>query len=119
MNKEQLAEILADIKYEDYQFEIVVKEELLFVQGRYVEADIMTNDPTDQHTRKYYISEHMIVSEVVQTIMLLIKTSMEHRLREHFLYKGQRIYGPHFDVDELVQVCQAKKIDYRGKKKKS
>ena len=118
MNRQELATILADIKYEDYRFEIVEKQGLLFVYGKYVEADIMTNDPTDQNTRKYYISEHMIPSEVVQTILLLVKTSLEHRMREHFLYKGQRIYGPHFDVDELVQVCVDKKIDYRGKRKK-
>jgi hypothetical protein len=40
-------------------------------------------------------------------------TSAEHRIREHFLYRGERVFGPHYDVDALVELCRAKRFDYR------
>jgi len=74
----------------------------LFIQLRYVEADIITGDPADQHGRKWYISSHSTKSEVVQTILKACLTSAEHMIREHFMYRGARVFGPHFDVDQLV-----------------
>jgi hypothetical protein len=31
-------------------------------------------------------------------------TSAEHRVREHFSYKGKRIFGPHIDVEKLLEM---------------
>jgi hypothetical protein len=38
---------------------------------------------------------------------------MEHRTREHFRYRGAAVFGPHFDVDALVELCRSKRHDYR------
>jgi hypothetical protein len=56
----------------------------------------------------------MVRSEIVSTAFKCVLTSAEHRCREHFSYKGERIYGPHYDVDALVEVCRQKQLDYRG-----
>lgn len=79
----------------------------------YDEADINTGEITIQTTRKWYISPHISKSEFVQTAFKCLITSMEHRAREKFKYKGKRVYGPHFDVEELHKICTDKKFDYR------
>lgn len=117
MTINEVRAIVSNIRYLDYQFVILEKNGLMFLQGRYIEPDIQTNDPTDQHTRKWYISEHMVVSEIVQTALLCVLTSAEHRVREHFLYKGKRVFGPHFDVEALHEIAVQKRLDYRGKVK--
>ncbi len=58
----------------------------------------------------------MVPSEVVQTALLCALTSAEHRVREHFLYKGERVFGPHFDIEGLYELAKARRLDYRGRK---
>jgi hypothetical protein len=50
-------------------------------------------------------------SEIVQTCIKLVMTSMEHRAREGFTYRGKRVFGPHFDVDAIWQLCADKRFD--------
>ena len=40
-------------------------------------------------------------SEVVQTALKCVLTSVEHEARESFTYRGRAIFGPHLDVDVL------------------
>lgn len=47
----------------------------------------------------------MTRSELVQTAFLACLTAEEHECREGFLYKEQRIFGPHFNVDELAELA--------------
>jgi len=76
-----------------------------YVQLRYLEPDIETGDPQDQHGRKWYVSSHSAKSEVVQTVLKACLTSAEHIVREHFTYRGVRIFSPHFDVEQLVELA--------------
>ena len=71
-----------------------------------------------QYTRKWPLSQYMVKSEVVQTALKCVLTSVEHRVREHFLYKGERIFGPHFDVEALYELAKNRRLDYRGKEVK-
>lgn len=77
-----------------------------FLQATYIEPDIYTGHPTLQKTRKWKLSIHMTNSELVQTALKCALTSAEHQVRESFLYRGQRIFGPHFDVEALVELCK-------------
>lgn len=94
--------------FENYEFAINEGHGGVYVYARYPEADIYTGNVEEQHTRKWLLSPQMTDSEVVQTVFKLCATSMEHRLREHFLYKGKRVYGPHFDVEDLVKLCESR-----------
>src|SRR5687768_9600794 len=115
MNIEEVRELVSNITYENYRFVVLEKNELMFLQGRYVEPDIQTEDPMDQHTRKWYISPHAVASEIVQTALLCVLTSAEHRVREHFFYRGKRVFGPHFNVEKLHEFAVKNNLDYRGK----
>jgi hypothetical protein len=114
MNVEAMRDVLDDIRFYDYQFKVVEADGLpIYLQATYVEPDIVTGASEVQHTRKWQLSQHMTKSEFVQTAFKCCITSMEHRTREHFRYKSAAIFGPHFDVDALFELCQAKRFDYR------
>ncbi len=56
--------------------------------------------------RKWFLSLHMTKSEVVQTAFLAVMTAAEHEVREHFKFRGQSIFSPHYDVDQLALLRQ-------------
>jgi len=110
----EINQTLKQISYPEYQFEMITKGDWVwFLRASYLEKDIHTGKLTVQKTRKWYISPYATKSEVVQTALKCILTSMEHRVREHFSYRGERIFGPHFSCDELADFCKNAKLDER------
>lgn len=55
--------------------------------------------------RKWRLSPHMTDGEVIQTALMATLACAEHEHRERFTYKGKAIFGPHFDVEKLVELC--------------
>lgn len=55
-------------------------------------------------TRKWYLSPHATDSEVAQTMLKLVLTSVEHEAREAFTYQHKAIYGPHFKATDLMRL---------------
>ena len=114
MNRQdELIRILADVQFEDYVFHFENRGDHFVLFAKYRELDIVTHEETWQTTRKWFISRFVSKSELVQSAFKLCITSMEHRTREAFKYRGKRVFGPHFDVDALWDVCNDKKFDYR------
>jgi hypothetical protein len=105
--------IVSLCRFENYAFEVSEGHGGVYLQATYLEADIVTGVPEVQHTRKWLLSPKMTRSELVQTCFKLAITSMEHRTRENFTYRGKRIFGPHFDVEALWQLCADKRFDVR------
>lgn len=66
-----------------------------------------------QNGRKWMISRHMCCSEIVMTAFKAVATFEEHEARECFTYKKAAIFGPHIDVEALVDVSYLK--DTRAK----
>lgn len=110
----QIEAVVARCAFGDYTFDVKVNQGGgIYLQARYVDADIVTGRPEQQFTRKWLLSPHMTPSEIVQTCFKLAMTSMEHRTRERFTYRGKRVFGPHFDVDALWQICADGRFDVR------
>ena len=65
-----------------------------------------TEDGLHWTTRKWLLSPHMTKSEIIQTAFKCILAAEEHEAREKFLYKGKSVFGPHFDVDKLHELCE-------------
>ena len=108
----KLAELLIHehVRYPGWQFRILRRAGGEFaMQGHFEAADGW------QKTRKWRLSRYMTKSEIVQTALLCVLTSAEHQVREHFLYKGKRVFGPHFDVDELARISD--RLDVRDQPK--
>lgn len=75
------------------------------------------NDPMSvpalQSGRRWVLAPSMTKSEIVQTAFKAVLTFAEHEIREQFTYKGQAIFGPHFDVDQLVELATGGHLDKR------
>ena len=121
MTLEEMNAVVAAIEFPEYSFRVgnkgTAEQPAYFLQACYMEPDIITGELTEQRTRKWLLSEHAVESELVQTALKLMLTSMEHRTREHFKYKGERVFSPHFDINFFVQAARERRLDYRGKKK--
>lgn len=111
MTPTEIRALLAEVEADEYNFELREKDEQMFLLASYTERDIITHAVDKQTTRKWYISPWATKSEIVQTAFKCVLTSMEHRTREMFMYRGKRIFGPHFDCDALHSICG--KLDYR------
>lgn len=105
----EMQAIVDECKYADYDFCVTEdRRGALYLQAKYDEADVDTGIVETQFTRKWLLSPMMTKSEIVQTVFKCCITSMEHRCREWFRYKGKAIFGPHFDVDALHAICELK-----------
>lgn len=98
----EIQKILNDISFKDYTFRATVDGRgEMYLQGHYVEADTVTKKESIQLTRRWFLSPQATRSEIVQTVFKCALTSMEHRTREWFHYKGRPVYSPHYNVEAL------------------
>jgi hypothetical protein len=103
MNYALAREVLDRISFENYRFVIGVYADKMELRLHYREADIDTGVEEWQVSRPWLIDLGCTPSDLVRTAFKAVMTSMEHRAREGFTYKGVRVFGPHFDVDKLVE----------------
>lgn len=94
------------VDFPEYNFEVSEGHGGVYLRATYVERDTYSRIPEVQYTRKWTLHPEMTESEVVQTAFKCAITSMEHRVRESFKYCGARVFSPHFDVQDLVRLCQ-------------
>lgn len=97
---------LRAVEFMDYRFSCRESHGGVFLQAHYVDRDIYTGKLEPQTTRKWLLSPSMSESEVIQTAFKCCVTSMEHRAREAFKFRGARVFGPHFNIHDLVRLCQ-------------
>lgn len=107
-------EIIDSIQCLDYNFTVVQKDGYAYLQAWYNENDVDTGKPEVQKTRKWLLSKYMVKSEIVQTALKCVLTSLEHRTREHFKYKGELVFGPHYDIEALYELAKAKRLEIRA-----
>ena len=74
------------------------------------------NLPSEFNTgRKWRMSVYMCKSEVVGTAFAAYMAWVEHEAREAFRYRGEHVFGPHFDVDVLMAIAGNKDChEYRS-----
>ena len=104
---ERVMSLLKAVKFEDYTFLVHLHgNDTVQLMAEYKDDDVYTGQGEFQRTRRWNLQPQMTDSEIVQTAFKLCMTSMEHRAREGFTYKGARVFGPHFDVEDLVVLCR-------------
>lgn len=116
MTEPQIRELLGRVSYRDWQLHLGRDQERLFLQVRFMGKCSYSGKPEAQHGRKWLLSPHMTKSEIVTTAFKAILTCEEHEARENFRYRGKAIFGPHFDVDKMWELCGqgANAIDVRA-----
>ena len=99
MKPEEVDYILADIKYKDWQIEVDTHLDPWLLRVKFTASG-------QRWTGRWWrLSHHMTKSELVQTALKAVLTAEEHEAREHFLYKGVPVFGPHINVDALWTVA--------------
>ncbi|MBN9477402.1 MAG: hypothetical protein ABS43_03730 [Bordetella sp. SCN 67-23] len=115
MDKATAVQILQLVDYPGYHFQISESVDgHMWLQARFIAPCNETGQVSEQRTRKWKLSTFMTRSELVQTAFKCVLTSVEHETREQFRYRGQAIFGPHFDVEALAELCLACAVDTRG-----
>jgi hypothetical protein len=114
MEIEAIRQLIAECQFGAYTFNVKVDGRgAWYLQGEYDEEDITNGKQERQYTRRWFLSPEATKSEIVQTVFKCAITSMEHRTREWFLFRGKAIFGPHFDVEALWLMCADNRLDKR------
>lgn len=109
----EIRSAVGEVSFPAYEFFVGESAHgFIYLQAEYDEADTLTGVVERQYTRRWALSPEMTRSEIVSTAFKCVLTSMEHKTREYFLYKDAAIYQPHFNVDDLLSICE--KRDVRG-----
>ena len=112
-----LHQTLADISYKDCHdgFDRVVSGfrygrmgDGFFIQHWQMLPDCNTGVEEEQRGRKWYISSHASVGELVQSALMAVLVFEEHEAREGFEFRGRRLYGPHINISALYSASQEK-----------
>lgn len=107
---------LQSVHYQDWKFAVVNDDGKLYLQIKWIEHCSINGKPAPQSSRKWLLSQYMTKSEFIQTCLKAVLTAVEHEAREHFKYKGEAVYRPHYDVDALHALCVSKALDCRKEK---
>ncbi len=100
--------VLSSVEFPGYTFHVQGD----FVGATYLQASFMApcsfsgGKPVRQTTRKWQLSAHMTPSELVHTALKCVLTAVEHEAREQFRYRNAAIFGQHFNVERLVDLCK-------------
>lgn len=74
----------------------------------------VTGEPITWRGRKWLLSYHMTETEIVCTAFKALAAALDHELREHFTYKGARVFDPHRSIALLVEIAgRADALDVR------
>jgi len=101
MNTSEIRDVLREVTFPGYTLDVHPDGCGSYMQASFIAPCATSMAPVRQTTRKWRLSQHMTRSEIVQMALKLVLTSVEHETRENFRYRGQPIFGPHFDVDAL------------------
>lgn len=115
MNKLEILAVIKQIQYKDWVFTIGQDQDRLYLQVGFQAPDNSGHSSIRQLQtgRKWLLSPHMTKSELVATALKAVLTAEEHEARELFRYRGQAVFGPHFDVDVLAMVAATHNPDVR------
>ena len=94
--------IMAEVQFPGYDFEVGVLANHYSIRVRYIEADVDTGKEEVQLGRLWVFPAGQKTDQIVQTAFKALMTSYEHRIREHFLFRGTQVMGPHRDLDVLA-----------------
>lgn len=107
---QEIAEVFKKITYKkDWKIRLVT-EERPYIQVEFLGEDVETGSVELQKGRKWYLSYHMTTTELVYTAFKAFQAAEDHEMREFFRYKNVRIVNPHFSVEDIVDMVNAKQL---------
>lgn len=101
MKPREIWDVLSEVHYLGYDFRMEVNGSQVSINCTYKEPDVQSGSMETQNGRPWAIDPSWGAQQIVQTALKAILTSLEHRCREHFTWRGRAIYQPHFDLETL------------------
>ena len=106
LTPDQLQAVVDNCKFSDWVIDLSREGDRFYIQvGDPVGTDNITGESLPWKSRKWFVSPHMCVSELVRTCYKCVQTAMLHELDEKFSYRGVLIYDPHRNLDLLVDTA--------------
>jgi Nucleoside 2-deoxyribosyltransferase like len=99
--------VLAEVSYRDFELSVEARGGGYELRLRRTEPDADTGAAAAQAGRRWPIERTATRGEIVQTALKAALTWEEHAAREGFRYQGERVFGPHLDVDALAALAGA------------
>jgi hypothetical protein len=106
LTDDDILRVLQDIQFNDWIFDLRFDSGRPYLRVRFAGPCNTTGTFQEWEGRKWFLSSPTSKSEIVQTAFKAVITALEHEARETFRYKGEAIFGPHFDCDLLVELCK-------------
>lgn len=106
---ESIKAIVANCQFNDWTF-YVGNDGRTYLQVLFKDKDRISGEESIQRCRKWYLSDHMVNSEVVRTAYKAVEAAVIHEAQEAFKYKGARVYNPHLDLDDLAFAINAREV---------
>ncbi len=110
----EVYELVGCVNYPGYTFRAGYNltaggKEIRYIYVEYDEPDVDTNVNETQHGRKWQLENEWTAQQIIQTCLKALLTSLEHRAREHFTYKGRAIFQPHMTLEALMSIAPERK----------
>lgn len=104
MTPDTILKLLNQIKYKDWNFRLLDKGDGFLLQVEFMAPDSTraTVKPVLQRGRKWYVSQHSCVGEIVRTAYKAIEAAELHEIQENFKFMGKRIFDPHLNPIDLA-----------------
>jgi hypothetical protein len=84
MNKQEIQELVDKVKYKDWRFIVGQKDRSLYLQIKFDAPDNYTGIVAEQGCRKFTLSEHMVKTEIYDTVWLAIQRAEIHEAAEQY-----------------------------------
>lgn len=110
----RVSELLREVAYKE-GFRILLRRDLgiagrVYVQVECERPDAITGEMDVGRGGKIYLSPHMVNGEIVRKVFQALLSYEEHECREFFRYKDAQVFGPHIDVEALVEAASKTEV---------
>lgn len=105
---ERVQRIVDQIEYKPGYRLLARREEIggrIYIQVECERPDSYTGELGVGRGGKLYLSPWMVDGEIVRKAFQAYLSYEEHECREFFKYRDARVFGPHIDIDALVEVA--------------
>lgn len=105
---DDLKTIFQQVRYKNWRFVCGEDGDALWLQALFTDSK-----GEEQRCRKWRVSRHATLTEIVQTCLAAVLAAEEHEAREQFKYAGVALFGPHLNVEELLRFTSSTRLDQR------
>ena len=103
---DRVVSILLLVEYKpDHELVVTVDQGLVWIQARFWRPDIVSGLNEWGYAGKAPVTPEATTSQIVQMAFGLFKGLEEHEAREQFRYQGARVFGPHIDINALIEAA--------------